>query len=436
MADEPRWEEIFSSQPEGSPADATGTPPAPQSRREARDAENARSSARRAGKARPPRAPRKPGGSKPPRDPGGTAPRRRRWIAWLVAVVAILGLAGGGAAYAWLNFEPQIRKVFGWELPPPDYEGQGTGEATIVIASGDTGVEVTNSLLDAGVIKSFDTFYNLLLVQKPPVEFFPGYYVLAQKMSSAAALAAIQDPSRRVERVALIPEGKSINQVFDILSTATGLPISDFVDAAKDPTSYGVAADAPSLEGYLFPATYKFDPGVDARTVLTTLVNRTFTSLDAAGVAPADRTRVLTIASLIQREAGRNAEDFYKVSRVIQNRLANGMKLQFDSTSHYGYAWKHGEREDGGVFSTNAELTDDNPYNTYVIPGLPIGPIGAAGDLAIDAALHPADGSWLYFVTVNLDTGETVFSDTNAQHEAAVQQLRQWCRTSQSPNCG
>ncbi|MCB1281534.1 MAG: endolytic transglycosylase MltG, partial [Salinibacterium sp.] len=213
MADEPRWEEIFSSQPEGSPADATGTPPAPQSRREARDAENARSSARRVGKVRPPRAPRKPGGSKPPRDPGGTAPRRRRWIAWLVAVVAILGLAGGGAAYAWLNFEPQIRKVFGWELPPPDYEGQGTGEATIVIASGDTGVEVTNSLLDAGVIKSFDTFYNLLLVQKPPVEFFPGYYVLAQKMSSAAALAAIQDPSRRVERVALIPEGKSINQV-------------------------------------------------------------------------------------------------------------------------------------------------------------------------------------------------------------------------------
>jgi UPF0755 protein len=169
--------------------------------------------------------------------------------------------------------------------------------------------------------------------------------------------------------------------------------------------------------------------------VLRILVDRTFQALDSAGVAPEDRARVLTIASLIQREAGTNPEDFFKVSRVIQNRLAEGMKLQFDSTAHYGYTWKHGEREDGGVFSSSAELADDNPYNTYVITGLPQGPIGAAGDLAIDAALHPADGPWLYFVTVNLDTGETVFTSTNAEHNAAVRQLQDWCRTTQSPNC-
>jgi len=432
VADEPRWEEIFSSQPEGSPADASGASPAPQSRREARAAENSRSAARRGSPSRPPKAPRKPGGSKPVAGAGGDAPRtRRRWIGWLVAVVVILGLAGGGAGYAWLNFEPQIRKVLGWELPPPDYEGQGTGQATIVIASGDTGVEVTNSLLNAGVIKSFDTFYNLLLAQKPPVEFFPGYYVLAEKMSSAAALAAIQDPSKRVEHTALIPEGKSIDQVFDILSTATNLPVSDFVAAAKDPTSYGVAADAPSLEGYLFPATYKFDPGVDARSVLTTLVNRTFTSLDAAGVAPADRLKVLTLASIIQREAGRDSKDFYKVSRVFTNRLENGWHLESDATVSYGTGRTH------TVWTTAAERADaSNKYNTYANPGLPIGPIGAAGGLAIDAALHPADGPWFYFVPVNLDTGETVFSVTLAQHEAAVRQLQEWCRTSQSPNCG
>ncbi len=432
MADEPRWDEIFSSQPENSSPDATpGGAAAPQSRREARQAQSGRSSARRSGQSKPPKPP------KSARNTAGGPPRkRRRWIGWLVAVVVILGLAGGSAAYAWLNYEPQIRKALGWELPPPDYEGQGTGQATIVISSGDTGVEVTNSLLDAGVIKSFDTFYRLLLVQNPPVEFFPGYYVLAEKMSSAAALAAIQDPASRVDHTALIPEGKSMGQVFDILSTATELPVSDFETAAKDLAAFGIPDSAPSIDGYLFPATYQFDPGVDAMSVLTTLVNRTFQSLDAAGVAPADRARVLTIASLIQREAGRNPDDFYKVSRVIQNRLDKGMKLQFDSTSHYGYAWKHGAREEGGVFSTSAELKDDNPYNTYFITGLPIGPIGAAGDLAIDAALHPVDGPWLYFVTVNLDTGETVFSETNAQHETAVQQLRQWCRTSQSPNCG
>src|SRR5690606_6355645 len=120
--------------------------------------------------------------------------------------------------------------------------------------------------------------------------------------------------------------------------------------------SLGIPADAPNIEGYLFPATYTFDPGVDAKTVLQVLVNRTFQSLDAAGVAPEDRAGILTIASLIQREAGVNRDDFYKVSRVIQNRLDKGMQLQFDSTSHYGYVWAHGDREDGGgVFSSKAE---------------------------------------------------------------------------------
>ena len=144
---------------------------------------------------------------------------------------------------------------------------------------------------------------------------------------------------------------------------------------------------------------------------------------------------MLTIASLIQREAGSQAEDFFKVSRVIQNRLDQGMLLQFDSTSHYGYAWAHGQRLDGGVFSNSEELNDPNPYNTYVHAGLPIGPIGAAGDLAIDAAVNPVDGAWLYFVAVNLDTGETKFSETLAEHNAAVREMQQWCRATQSPNC-
>lgn len=418
MADETRWEDIFSSQPGAHPDAQPTNPPAPQSRREAREARQAGS-----------RGPKGPRNARSPRDP--RPPHRwRRWVAWVVAVVAVLGLAAGAAGYVWLNYEEQVRKVLGWELPPPDYVGEGSGEAMIVIVSGDTGVEVTNALLDAGVIKSFDTFYTLLLAQDPAVSFFPGYYVLAEKMSSQAALDALQDPASRVEHTALIPEGKSIDQVFDILSTATELPVEDFVAAAKDPTSYGAPPEAPSLEGYLFPATYHFDPGVDARTVLQTLVDRTFQSLDAAGVAPADRHRVLTMAALIQREAGRDTQDFYKVSRVFTNRLDNGWHLESDATVSYGTGRTH------TVWTTPAERADtSNPYNTYANPGLPIGPIGAAGDLAIDAALHPADGPWFYFVPVNLDTGETVFSTTLAEHNAAVRQLQEWCRETQSPNC-
>lgn len=425
MADEPRWDDIFSSQPSGSSPETSRQPSAPLSRRAARDAENARIAARRLAEGKKTKAP------KAPRDPRDTRPRSRRlWVGWLVAVLVIFGLAGGGVAFAWANYEPQIRKALGWELPPPDYVGEGTGEATIVIASGDTGVEVTNSLLDAGVIKDFDTFYNLLLIQEPAVQFFPGFYVLAEKMSSQSALEAIQDPLNRVEHTALVPEGKSIDQVFDILSIATDIPVADFEAAAEDPTSYGAPAAAPSLEGYLFPATYKFDPSVDARSVLTTLVNRTFESLDAAGVAPGDRHNVLTMAALIQREAGRDKDDFYKVSRVFTNRLAEGWHLESDATVSYGTGRTH------TVWTTSAERADtSNKYNTYANPGLPVGPIGAAGDLAIDAALHPVAGPWFYFVPINLDTGETVFSETFQQHNAAVRQLQDWCRTTQSPNC-
>ncbi len=423
MADEPRWEDIFPAQspvsgstPNSSPI-PTSTPAAspPMTRKEAIAAEGrARTSSEKPAKGREEK-PRK---------------SRKGWLIALISVVVVLGLGAGGAAFAWANYEPQIRKLLGWELPPPDYVGQGSGEATIVIVKGDTGVEVTNSLLDAGVIKSFETFYSLLLVQDPPVDFYPGYYVLAKKMSSQAALDALKDPASRVEQTALIPEGKSIDQVFEILSTATGISVEDFQAAAADPTSYGVSAEAPSLEGYLFPATYHFDPGQDAKAILQTLVNRTFQSLDAAGVAPDDRHRVLTLASIIQREAGRNTEDFYKVSRVFTNRLNEGWHLESDATVSYGTGRTH------TVWTTPEERADaSNKYNTYANPGLPIGPIGAAGDLAIDAALHPADGPWFYFVPVNLDTGETVFSTTLAEHNAAVRQLQEWCRTSKSPNC-
>lgn len=431
------WEDLFgpSDSQESPPTPASPASPAtdpgaqPMSRREARQAQSGRSTMARAPKS---------GTTTTVTDAARTAPRpkrRRLWIPVVVIIVVMLGLAAGAAAYVWLNYEDQVRAVLGWELPPEDYEGEGSGEASFVIETGDDGYTITQKLVEADIIKGFDAFYDLLLAADPPIPFYPGYYVLSQQMSAQAALDALQDPANRVENVALIHEGRSIDQTFEILSLATEIPIEDFEAAAVDPTVFGAPAEAPSLEGYLFPATYRFDPGVDAESVIRTLVDRTFESLDTAGVAPEDRHRVLTMASLIQREAGSKAEDFFKVSRVIQNRLDQGMLLQFDSTSHYGYAWAHGQRLDGGVFSNSEELNDPNPYNTYVHTGLPIGPIGAAGDLAIDAAVNPVDGPWLYFVTVNLDTGETTFSETLAQHNAAVRELQQWCRASQSPNC-
>ena len=129
------------------------------------------------------------------------------------------------------------------------------------------------------------------------------------------------------------------------------------------------------------------------------------------------RQEILIKASIIQREA-RFEQDFYKVARVIENRMMPDNQetfglLQMDSTAQYGY----GELHDGTVSTSEEAQFDDNPWNTYVHPGLPIGPIANPGDTAIDAAMHPADGPWLYFVTVNLETGETVFTETYAEHQ-------------------
>lgn len=417
------WDDIFKPDPRASadaPASAPAQPQAPAvpatSRRQLREAPTRWRSARGEGRGGPPRR------------------RKKGWIIALVIVGLFLGGAAAATAWAWGNYETQIRKVMGWELPI-DYEGSGHGEATVVIKSGDGGEAIAASLVEAGVTKTSEAFYKLLLAQDTQVVFFPGHYQLKQQMSAQAALDALQDPANKVEASVLVKEGWSVDQTIDALVEGTGIAREDYEAAVADPTVYNAAAEAPSLEGYLFPARYSFDPGMDAGGVINTLVARTYQSLDAAGVAVEDRHRVLTIASLVQREAGSNPDDFLKVSRVIHNRIAQGMLLQFDSTSHYGYAFSHGERLDSSVFTSKAELEDDNPYNTYKHPGLPIGPIGAAGDQAINAAINPAEGEWLFFVTVNLETGETKFTNTNAEHNAAVNELRKWCKETQSPNC-
>lgn len=426
MSDGPRWEEIF-----GANGSETQSPP-PLTRREALAAENANRSSNRslsgnsAGSNRPAKATKQPKKRK----------SHKGLIITLISVVVLLGLGAAGAAYAWSNYEPQIRKLFGWE-EPIDYQGSGTGSVIITITNGQLGSDVAKTLHESGVTMTFDAFYNLLL-KNPDVQFQPGSYKLKLKMSAQAALEALKDPNNKVLTRIGFPEGSTVSTILKKLadlSDSTGVSLEQLQAAAKDFKSFGLPSDAVSLEGYLFPATYSLDPGLSAHDILKIMVDETFKRLDKAGVPAADRNRVLTIASLIQREAGRNKDDFYKVSRVIQNRIEKNMLLQFDSTAHYGYTWAHGERQDDSVFSSSDELKDDNPYNTYVHAGLPIGPIGAPGDIAVDAALHPAEGSWLYFVTVNLDTGETVFSNTEAEHNAAVRQLRDWCRTSQSENC-
>jgi UPF0755 protein len=364
------------------------------------------------------------------------APSRKRrhvgrWIALVVVLLLVGGIAGGGIAL-WNTYGERVQAFIGGG-EPLDYEaGLATGETRVTIVSGDTGASVSPKMFDAGVTKASNSLYQYMVDNSIVFTFQPGVYKLQQQMTSEAVLAALRVPENRLDYSVQLREGLTLSQSLDLISEQLGLARADLDAAVADPSAYGVPAS--TLEGWIFPATYDFDEGVTAQQVIDTMVKRTVQSLDAAGVPEADRERILIIASIIEREA-RSSEDFYKVSRVIENRLQPSNqetfgKLEMDSTVQYGA----GEMGSGSVSTSEEARNSDNPWNTYMYPGLPIGPIANAGDLAIDAAMKPAEGPWLYFVTVNLDTGETVFTSTLSEHEKAVAQWQAWC--SDNPNSG
>jgi UPF0755 protein len=304
-----------------------------------------------------------------------------------------------------------------------DYPGGGHGEVLFTIGEGEIGDQIANNLVEAGVTKSFDSFYQLLLETKPEPVFTPGVYRLKLEMSSQAALDALLDPANRVELTVTIPEGTTEKNVLKMLAEGLSIPLADFQNAAANPSQYGVPTEATTLEGFLFPATYTFSPGVTASDVIQRMVDESLAVLDTAGVPADQRWDVIRMASVIQRESGPDPEDMFKISRVFHNRLDQGMNMGSDVTTCYGAALIGKDC----LLITQAALDDtSNLYNTRILPGLPIGPISNPGAVAIDAAFNPVDGPWLFFVTVNLTTGETVFSETAAEHEAAVEQYYAW----------
>lgn len=348
-------------------------------------------------------------------------PRRKKPFIVAGAIVALIAMVGaivGGLFFSGVLGGTQN-----------DYVGEGHGEVLFTISDGEIGDQIANNLVEAGVTKTFDAFYQLLLETQPEPVFTPGVYRLKLEMSAQAALDGLLDPANRVELSATIPEGTTEKNVFKILAESLSIPLADFQAAASDPAQYGVPVEATTLEGFLFPATYTFSPGVTPAEVLQQMVNESLAALDAAGVPVDQRWDVIRMASVIQREMGPNPEDAYKISRVFHNRLDQGMNMGSDVTTCYGA----GLTGKDCLLITQEALDDTtNLYNTRILPGLPIGPISNPGAFAIDAAYNPADGPWLFFVTVNLTTGETVFTETAAEHEAAVEQYYKWLE--ENPN--
>ena len=345
--------------------------------------------------------------------------RRRHHRRGCVAmVVAVLLLVAAGYA-VWTYAVPMFTSH---QTESSDYPGPGHGEVQVIVKPGDTGATIGATLVQKSVILSTQAFTKALTGNPAGKSIQPGTYKLALEMRASDALADLLNPLKRVELKVTIPEGLRATQILEKLAGSTGIPLADLQKAAADPKALGVPATAGgNLEGWLFPATYIYQPGTNPVDILAPMVAKTIAILDQHTVAEADRETVLIKASIVEKE-GKLDVDRGKVARVIENRLAKSMTLGMDSTIAYGL-------KKSGLELTVSDLASTNPYNTRTNVGLPPGPIASPGVPSIEAVLNPTPGAWVYFVTVNLDTGETLFATTLAEHDRYVAQMNQWLAT-------
>ncbi|GBL31318.1 endolytic murein transglycosylase [Actinomycetota bacterium] len=277
--------------------------------------------------------------------------------------------------------------------------GANSPVVVVEIPAGASGSAVAQILYENKVTKSALAYFRAAVADPRSAKVAPGAHELNVGISARQALAQLLDPAR-IPNLIKVFEGGWKSEVIDSL-VKYGFTKRDIDTAFKKVV---LPAGFSNAEGLLFPAQYSFPAGTSALDAVQSMVDR-FSDEETgqrllAAKGKYSPAQLLTIASLIQAEGG--AGDFYKVSRVIRNRLEISMPLQLDATVHYVKKLR------GEIFlSTNSTLIK-SPYNTYRNYGLPPTPIGNPGNDAIAAALKPADGDWLYFITVA--PGDTRFT--------------------------
>ncbi|GII99036.1 UPF0755 protein [Sediminihabitans luteus] len=343
------------------------------------------------------------------------ARRRRRTLLTMTVIVVLL------AGVGWIAKD----KVMGLvdELRPSaaaDYPGPGGDPVAVQIASGATGSAMAATLVDAGVVASSEAFVEAFTANPQAAQIQPGTHEMLAEMSAKDAVARLAGNEHRVDLTIAVPEGFTVDQVLARAVKVTGISQEDFAAAMQDTAATGLPAEAEgSYEGWLFPATYTFEPGVTATEVIAPMVQQTKAALAEVGVPEAEFHEIITKASLVERE-GVNPEQYGKIARVIENRLERGEPLGLDAIDSYG-------RKKPADQITKSEFNDTSfPYASRVVAGLPPTPIGSPGAEAIAAALNPTDGPWLWYVTVNLDTGETKFTDDYDEFGAYKRELNAW----------
>ncbi|ROS74554.1 endolytic transglycosylase MltG [Cellulomonas sp. PhB143] len=343
------------------------------------------------------------------------AQRRRRTAFLLLVLLVFLAVVGWFLREQVLSFIDDVKPA-----AAQDYPGPGDDPVDVTIKPGDSGTVMAQELVASEVVESTAAFTEAFGANPGSSSIQPGTHEMLTHMKASDAVERLVANENRVETKLTIPEGYTVEQILDRATSVTGVSRDQFDAAMKDTDATGLPAVAHGkYEGWLFPTTYVLDADADAASIVKDMVTQTTLQLQDAGVAEKDQEKVLNEASLVEREA-KDPDDRPMMARAIDNRLDQDMPLQIDASVAYGL-------DKPGTELTSADLKDEsNPYNTYVHTGLPPTPIASPGRASIDAVVHPADGDWIFWTAVNLDTGETKFASTYAEHQKNVDELRQW----------
>jgi UPF0755 protein len=323
--------------------------------------------------------------------------RRGRWLAPLAAIV-ILAVVAAGAGGLWVQ-----RRI-----DPPGAAGP---VQPFTVPDGASGNQVGELLESEGLIESA-TVWRYYLRVKNEGGFDAGTYDVPTNASLAEVIAALRGPAALAPFVNLtVPEGLWVPEVAERVGTVERFSSQTFLDLVNSGTVRSVFQpdDVSSMEGLLFPDTYRIEEDEDEAALLTRMVG----TLDAiatelgyedaearVGLSPYE---ALVVASLIESEAS-IPEDRPKIARVIYNRIEQGMPLEIDATVYFALG-----RRGGGL--TRSDLEVDSPYNTRRFGGLPPTPIAMPGRASLEAALNPEPGPWLFYVLSDAQ-GHHAFSES------------------------
>lgn len=350
--------------------------------------------------------------------------RRRRGRVSLTTAIALFLLAA-------LITVSVLGSTFRW-FEVRDYRGDGKGPVTFSVADGATTGQIAVALEAQGIVADAETFVETYQEEHAEQFIQPGEYELRTEMSSEAAVDALMEEDE-ASHYAAVNRTLRMTDVFGILSESTGIPVSEFEAYREDTATFGIPDRFPTLEGWLHPGEYRLPLDATAEQILQTMVDRTRTTLDDNGISDEDQIfEVLTIGSIIEFEV--QPEHYDVVAGAIENRLENpdgetSGFIQSDASVTYGLDRRSYD------FSEEERRDESNRYNTFANPGLPVGPIGSPGDAAIAAAADPQDNDYYFWVTVDLDTGETKFAETYAEHLGYVEEYNQWCSENEG-RCG